>query len=142
VAPDGAGIINNKNNIFLFKGQGTPWEVKGHKGATGCRMVRRPFKNAKQKHYEPHWAYIVLVYFTSFLQFVFSNKSYGMNIELIHIYINEYVRCKRNFNTSHSHLNDIESEALHLASILQQRLIEFTEHQNARIQNELGINSI
>jgi hypothetical protein len=45
--PDGAGIIPIKNlKQFFFKGQGTPWEVKGHKGTPGGRRARHPSKNA------------------------------------------------------------------------------------------------
>jgi hypothetical protein len=41
-------ILKKKQIKFLYfiKGQGTPWEVIGHKGAPGGGRVRRPSKNA------------------------------------------------------------------------------------------------
>jgi hypothetical protein len=41
--PDGAGIINFQYILIFFKGQGAPWEVKGHKGAPWWQKGAAPF---------------------------------------------------------------------------------------------------
>jgi hypothetical protein len=43
MAPDGAGIINYGTNKNVFKEQGDPWEVKGHKGAPWWRQGVAPY---------------------------------------------------------------------------------------------------
>jgi hypothetical protein len=40
-----AGIINDKKKNF-FKGNGAPWEIKGHKGAPWWQKGAAPSKKA------------------------------------------------------------------------------------------------
>jgi hypothetical protein len=41
--------------FVFFKGQGTPWEVKGHKGVPWCQKCAAPFKNCLEETLVGFW---------------------------------------------------------------------------------------